>query len=83
MSLSDIGSWASIIGLGITLLTYAMTRSVKKEVKLVLKTQNDKEYFAKRVGTVVKSLEDVLHLLESQSRGVGLQQHNMQRLIRR
>ena len=64
MSLSDIGSWASIIGLGMTLLTYAMTRSVKKEVNLVLKAQIDKVYFAKRVGNIVKNLEDVRRVVE-------------------
>ncbi len=67
ISLSDMGSWASIIGLLISVLTYFLTRSVKKEVNLVLKNQKDKNFFDNRVRAVLRDLKEIQNIAEEEN----------------
>ena len=68
--LSDIGSWASIIGLILTLLTLIITSRVNQKVNGVMKSRADKTYFNQRVETVIEELKEVKALAENDSNSV-------------
>lgn len=65
MSLGDIGSWASIIGLGITLITFMLAANVNRKVNSILKTKSDKTFFNKKVKEAIKNLKEVQELAEN------------------
>ncbi|MBQ9928969.1 MAG: hypothetical protein IJO65_13485 [Lachnospiraceae bacterium] len=64
MILSDIGSWASIIGLAITILTFFLAANVNKKVNGILKSKNDKTYFNKKVVVAISDLSNLLEIAE-------------------
>lgn len=64
MNLSDIGSWASIIGLAITILTFFLAANVNKKVNGILKSKSDKTYFNKKVIVAISDLSNLLEIAE-------------------
>lgn len=64
MSLGDIGSWASIVGLVLTFLTFILAARVNSKVNDKLKTKNDKTYFIKKVKNTLRELHEVKEFAE-------------------
>lgn len=65
MSLSDFGNWASIIGLIITIITFLLTTNVNRKVNSILKSQNDRSYFDKKVKIYLPSLVKLLSIAQT------------------
>lgn len=68
--LSDIGSWASIIGLILTLVTLVITSKVNQKVNGALKSRTDKSYFIKRATGVVNNLKEVKKMAEEDANDI-------------
>lgn len=66
MNLGDVGSWASIIGLAVTVLTFFLAANVNKKVNGILKSKSDKSYFNKKV---IVTISDLNHLREIAEEG--------------
>lgn len=64
MSLGDIGSWASIVGLIMTVVTLWTTANVNKKVNDILKSEKDKKYFDEKLSQILKKLKEVRQLAE-------------------
>lgn len=64
MSLSDIGSWASIVGLVISSVTFILAARVNSKVNDKLRAKSDKTYFVKKIKNALKELRDVQALAE-------------------
>lgn len=65
MSLSDFGNWASIIGFIITIITFLLTTNVNRKVNSILKSQNDRSYFDKKVKIYLPSLIKLLSIAQT------------------
>lgn len=65
MSLSDFGNWASIIGFIITIITFLLTTNVNRKVNSILKSQNDRSYFDKKVKIYLPSLRKLLSIAQT------------------
>lgn len=70
MALSDIGSWASIVGLALTIGTLFLTARVNTKVNDALKSKEDKTYFGNRAKNIIKELKEVKNLAEEDANGV-------------
>lgn len=57
MNLETVGSWASIIGLAITIFTFFLAANVNKKVNGILKSKRDKTYFNKKVIVTIQDLK--------------------------
>lgn len=64
MSLETVGSWASIIGLAITICTFFLAANVNKKVNGILKSKSDKRHFNKKVISTIRDLESLQGLAE-------------------
>ena len=64
MNLSDVGSWASIIGLIITIITFCLASKVNKKVSKIVKTKCDRTYFSQKVSVAINGLKEVKEMAE-------------------
>ncbi len=55
--INELGSWASIIGLAITIVTFFLAANVNRKVNGILKTKSDNSFFNKKVGGVIDNLK--------------------------
>lgn len=65
MNLGDIGSWASIVGLVITLFTFFMASNVNKKVNEILKAKNDRKFFSKKAPKITSDLKHLQEIVEN------------------
>lgn len=70
MSLEYIGSWASIIGLVITIFTFFLAANVNRKVNGVLKSKSDKTYFNKKVTGVINDLKKLQQIAEDEKNDI-------------
>lgn len=70
MDINELGSWASIIGFVITIVTFFLAANVNKKVNEILKTKSDNSYFNKKVGGVIKDLEGLRGIAEEGKNGI-------------
>lgn len=68
--INEIGSWASIIGLAITIVTFFLAANVNKKVNGILKTKNDNSYFNKMVKGVIEDLKGMRGIAEDGKSGI-------------
>lgn len=54
-----IADWVTIIGFVITIVTLILTANVNKKVNGILKTQNDRSYFDKKIGSYLNGLKQL------------------------
>lgn len=57
--LNYIGSWASIVGLALTIITMLLAVRVNRKVNSILKAKSDKSYFTQKVPGCIVALRDV------------------------
>lgn len=67
MKLGDIGSWASIVGLGLTLLTFLLAARVNSKVNRILETESDENYFKQKISNVLEELKETRNLAEEEN----------------
>ena len=70
MTLGDVGSWASIIGLAITIFTDFLAANVNKKVNRILKSKSDKTYFNKKVNVAIQDLKLLQEFAEEGKRNL-------------